>query len=65
VDRQWVGLGREFFTDTGIYMLRMDPSTIEHAYPNCSGPLTLDQRAVMLGTAISIDFDYFSRHSNR
>jgi hypothetical protein len=25
--------------------------------------LTLDQRAVMLATAVSIDFDYFSRHS--
>jgi hypothetical protein len=25
--------------------------------------LTLDQRAVMLGTAVSIDFDYFSRAS--
>ncbi|KKY28130.1 putative scramblase family protein [Diplodia seriata] len=26
--------------------------------------MTLDQRAVMLATAVSIDFDYFSRHSN-
>ncbi|EER27764.1 Scramblase family protein [Coccidioides posadasii C735 delta SOWgp] len=26
-------------------------------------PMTLDQRAVMLATAVSIDFDYFSRHS--
>ncbi|PSK36746.1 hypothetical protein B9Z65_1929 [Elsinoe australis] len=26
-------------------------------------PLTLDQRAAMLATAVSIDFDYFSRHS--
>ncbi|KAL1644461.1 hypothetical protein SLS58_004375 [Diplodia intermedia] len=25
--------------------------------------MTLDQRAVMLATAVSIDFDYFSRHS--
>lgn len=25
--------------------------------------LTLDQRAVMLATAVSVDFDYFSRHS--
>jgi hypothetical protein len=30
--------------------------------PSVSG-LTLDQRAVMLATAVSIDFDYFSRHS--
>ena len=27
------------------------------------GVLTLDERAVMLATAVSIDFDYFSRHS--
>ncbi|KAJ1020320.1 hypothetical protein NDA18_005916 [Ustilago nuda] len=26
-------------------------------------PLTLDERAVALATAVSIDFDYFSRHS--
>lgn len=25
--------------------------------------MTLDQRAVMLATAVSVDFDYFSRHS--
>lgn len=68
IDRNWVGLGRELFTDTGVYILRMDPSSfkgLENSYPNISGPLTLDQRAVMLGTAVSIDFDYFSRHSNR
>jgi hypothetical protein len=68
VDRNWVGLGRELFTDTGVYVLRMDPSSfagLEETYPEVSGPLNLDQRAVMLGTAVSIDFDYFSRHSNR
>lgn len=68
VDRNWVGLGRELFTDTGVYLLRMDPSAfqgMENYYPNITGPLTLDQRAVMLGTAVSVDFDYFSRHSNR
>ncbi|KAA8898830.1 hypothetical protein TRICI_006464 [Trichomonascus ciferrii] len=68
VDRNWVGLGRELFTDTGVYLLRMDPSAFadsQDLYPDVAGPLTLDQRAVMLGTAVSIDFDYFSRHSNR
>ncbi|CAN6674432.1 hypothetical protein TRVA0_053S00804 [Trichomonascus vanleenenianus] len=67
VDRNWVGIGRELFTDTGVYVLRMDPSSfagLENVYPNVAGPLTLDQRAVMLGTAVSIDFDFFSRHSN-
>jgi hypothetical protein len=68
VDRNWVGLGRELFTDTGVYIMRMDPSSLAEysdAYPEFGEPLTLDQRAVMLGTAVSIDFDYFSRHSNR
>lgn len=68
IDRNWVGFARELFTDTGVYMLRMDPSSfaeLGHLYPVVAGPLTLDQRAVMLGTAVSIDFDYFSRHSRR
>lgn len=66
VDRNWVGLGRELFTDTGVYMVRMDPASFEglgDLYPSVAGPLTLDQRAVLLGNAVSIDFDYFSRHS--
>lgn len=68
VDRNWVGLGRELFTDTGVYMIRMDPSSftgLEDRFPYVGGPMTLDQRAVLLGTAVSVDFDYFSRHSNR
>ena len=67
VDRNWVGLGREFFTDSGVYIIRMDPSSFEGMgdyYRSISGPLTLDQRAVLLGNAVSIDFDYFSRNSN-
>lgn len=66
VDRNWVGLGREFFTDTGVYIIRMDPASFEgmgNMYPKVAGPLTLDQRAVVLANAVSIDFDYFSRHS--
>lgn len=66
VDRNWVGLGRELFTDTGVYIIRMDPASFEglgDMYPSVAGPLTLDQRAVLLGNAVSIDFDYFSRHS--
>ncbi|ODQ80519.1 hypothetical protein BABINDRAFT_160794 [Babjeviella inositovora NRRL Y-12698] len=68
VDRNWVGLGREMFTDTGVYVLRFDPASfqgMEDVYPQLSGPMALDQRAVMLGNAVSIDFDYFSRHSGR
>lgn len=66
VDRNWVGIGREMFTDTGVYIVRMDPASFAGMgdyYPRVSGPLTLDQRAILLGTAVSIDFDYFSRHS--
>lgn len=68
VDRNWVGLGREMFTDTGVYIVRMDPQSFAgmgDQYPDVAGPLTLDQRAILLGNAISVDFDYFSRHSNR
>ena len=79
VNRNWSGFGREILTDTGVYMLRMDSAGLaeepkhlisktglssESAYdsPKVSG-LTLDQRAVMLATAVSVDFDYFSRKS--
>ncbi|KAK9455366.1 Scramblase-domain-containing protein [Dipodascopsis uninucleata] len=65
VDRNWVGLGRELFTDTGVYILQMDAASLEDssASERVLG-MTLDQRAVMLATAVSIDFDYFSRHSS-
>ncbi|KAL5115605.1 hypothetical protein ACEQ8H_006492 [Pleosporales sp. CAS-2024a] len=64
VNRNFGGFAREIFTDTGVYALRMDSAgtgTEEQGGP-VSG-MTLDQRAVMLATAVSIDFDYFSRHS--
>lgn len=67
VDRNWVGLGRELFTDTGVYIVRMDPVSftgMQDDYPKVGGPITLDQRAILLANAVSIDFDYFSRHSN-
>jgi hypothetical protein len=77
VNRNFAGFARELFTDTGVYALRMDaaglqtePShliskTGERAKPSLEGypGMTLDQRAVMLATAVSVDFDYFSRHS--
>ena len=78
VNRNWGGIGRELFTDTGVYALRMDAAGMAQQ-PQLPGPgsqrtddvshggnvpaMTLDQRAVMLATAVSIDFDYFSRHS--
>lgn len=61
VNRNFSGFAREIFTDTGVYALRMDAAGTQEG-PRVSG-MTLDQRAVMLTTAVSIDFDYFSRHS--
>ncbi|KAL8773279.1 MAG: hypothetical protein Q9194_004376 [Teloschistes cf. exilis] len=80
VNRNWGGFGRELFTDTGVYALRMDAAGMTQeqrqlpgetaqtkeltSYNDEKGPgMTLDQRAVMLATAVTIDFDYFSRHS--
>lgn len=71
VNRNFGGFAREIFTDTGVYALRMDAAGLaaepshEHARSSLEGypGMTLDQRAVMLATAVSIDFDYFSRHS--
>jgi hypothetical protein len=75
VNRNFGGFAREIFTDTGVYALRMDSaaqaSVLEDVdgkevgrYERNATAMTLDQRAVMLATAVSIDFDYFSRHSH-
>ena len=67
VDRNWVGLGRELFTDTGVYVIRFDTSRSFNGVYDRSmlsdQILNLNQRAVLLSNAVSIDFDYFSRHS--
>ncbi|KKK15954.1 scramblase family protein [Aspergillus rambellii] len=67
VNRDFSGFAREIFTDTGVYALRMDSAALQPAETANQGTgitgMTLDQRAVMLATAVSIDFDYFSRHS--
>lgn len=74
VNRNFAGFAREIFTDTGVYALRMDAAALaaeprhwisrtgDGAEADVTG-MTLDQRAVMLAAAVSIDFDYFSRHS--
>jgi hypothetical protein len=73
VNRNFAGFAREIFTDTGVYALRMDSAAEQPDLQVGQGqislnreqpPMTLDQRAVMLATAVSIDFDYFSRHSH-
>ncbi|WPH03872.1 Hypothetical protein R9X50_00675500 [Acrodontium crateriforme] len=74
VNRNFSGFAREIFTDTGVYVLRMDSAAQNSTllsqegqelqkYQRDATAMTLDQRAVMLATAVSIDFDYFSRHS--
>ncbi|ODO06850.1 hypothetical protein I350_04210 [Cryptococcus amylolentus CBS 6273] len=79
INRNFRGLGRELFTDTGQYVIRFDSAGTELdlapgsnvnlqgqslILPQSSeGGLTLDQRAMALATAVSIDFDFFSRHS--
>lgn len=69
VDRNWVGLGREFFTDTGVYVIRFDSKqSFDNVYPPemvSNSVLNFDQRAVLLANAVSIDYDYFSRHSRQ
>ncbi|CAG8608970.1 12036_t:CDS:2 [Acaulospora morrowiae] len=52
VNRIFGGFAREIFTDTGQYVIE-----------ERSASLSLDERSVILAAAISIDFDYFSRHS--
>lgn len=65
VNRNFAGFAREIFTDTGVYAMRMDSAALgtETSHGNKTLGMTLDQRAVMLATAVSIDFDYFSRQS--
>jgi len=73
VNRDFAGFGREIFTDTGVYALRMDAAAMtqesagqenQSQLTDESRGMTLDERAVMLATAVSVDFDYFSRHSS-
>lgn len=94
INRNFMGFGRELFTDTGQYVLRFDKGVAEQeiqtrlekgmglneevkkvaeesgnanakqlVHINDDGKgLTLDQRAVLLSAAVSVDIDYFSRH---
>jgi hypothetical protein len=101
INRNFMGFGRELFTDTGQYVLRFDRKMAdmevqqriekgvgineelkkvaneneeakEHMGQQSTAlvqvdedrGLTLDQRAVLLATAVTIDIDYFSRQSS-
>ncbi|KAF5373166.1 hypothetical protein D9758_001625 [Tetrapyrgos nigripes] len=72
ISRSFRGIGREIFTDTGQYYIRLGPRPREllaNGTPNPYQPdgiprqLTLDEKALVLALAVNIDFDYFSRHS--
>lgn len=64
LDRNWVGSPKKLRNNPGVYLLKMDapvfdlgPGSLEVV---SSEVLTLDQRAVLLGTILSLDFDFFS-----
>ncbi len=76
VNRDFTGFAREIFTDTGQYVLRLDPSAgisaeglVKDAAAvapaedasTMGAKLTQDQRAVLLSTAIAVDFGKFER----
>jgi hypothetical protein len=65
VNKNFAGFAREIFTDTSQYMIRFDSLSgmAQEQMEHKGRALNLDERAVVLATAISIDFDYFSRHS--
>ncbi|KAJ2801521.1 hypothetical protein H4R20_003633 [Coemansia guatemalensis] len=77
VFRDFAGIGMELFSDYGLYAVCFDQLALSQRYATGSGSevaaaekammvgsdLDLDQRAVVLAAAVSIDFDYFSRHS--
>ncbi|KAL6950945.1 hypothetical protein ACO0QE_000227 [Hanseniaspora vineae] len=67
-DRSFGGFGREIFTDTGIYILRMDSQQSFNGVEdpqrmNFNKILNFYERCALIANCISIDFDYFSRHS--
>ncbi|XBW38553.1 hypothetical protein QEN19_004141 [Hanseniaspora menglaensis] len=69
VDRNWSGLGLEFLTDVGTYVVRFDPNLsfnglIDPMFVDGAKQLTAEERLALICQCISIDFDYFSRHSN-
>ena len=57
VNRAFGGFAREIFTDTGSYAIHLENGSVRR--------LSLQERAVVLCCAITIDIDYFSRHSGR
>ncbi|TBU50939.1 Scramblase-domain-containing protein [Dichomitus squalens] len=68
VNRAFRGFGREIFTDTGQYFINFtgeeaNEGDVVAQKPYLIRNLSIDERALVLATAVNIDFDYFSRHS--
>ncbi|KAJ2078190.1 hypothetical protein H4R24_004655 [Coemansia sp. RSA 988] len=77
VFRDFAGIGMELFSDYGLYAVCFDQLALSQRCAAgggsgvamseqamlAGGDLDFDQRAVVLAAAVSIDFDYFSRHS--
>ncbi|KAH9857035.1 Scramblase-domain-containing protein [Lenzites betulinus] len=68
VNRAFRGFGRELFTDTGQYFVNFDGAAVSEENGPLEKPylirnLSVEERALILATAVNIDFDYFSRHS--
>ncbi|KAF8123970.1 Scramblase-domain-containing protein [Boletus edulis] len=74
INRAFRGFGREIFTDTGQYTVSFRAPD-EQVYSSSQSSermfhkagvvrnLAFNERALILATAINIDYDYFSRHS--
>ncbi|EIW60031.1 Scramblase-domain-containing protein [Trametes versicolor FP-101664 SS1] len=68
VNRAFRGFGRELFTDTGQYFVNFDGAAASEEDGSVGKQylirnLSVEERALVLATAVNIDFDYFSRHS--
>ncbi|KZV71908.1 Scramblase-domain-containing protein [Peniophora sp. CONT] len=65
------GLAREIFTDTSQYYINFKPREFEMGDDGSlivrelegARQLSLEERAIVLATAVNVDVDYFSRHS--
>lgn len=64
LDRNWVGLAKKKNIDRGTYLLKMEGGNFLQELVSSevisSESLTLDQRAILLGMIISLDFDFFT-----
>ncbi|KAI8591794.1 Scramblase-domain-containing protein [Geranomyces variabilis] len=61
INRNFGGFAREIFTDTGAYAIHLDDEVDKE---NPGRPISLNERALLLASAVQVDIDYFSRHSS-